>query len=177
MNENIIQLPLIRQYHDTADKNWAPKTCALSSLEMVLEYLKFPKSSVMELVNEAVALDGYIPNVGWKHKIIVELAKRRGLAMDFVVQFPQTLEEKRKYTGLICARIKAGLPVLSSVYSQLDKNNGGHMVVINGIRHEGDAVAGFFIQDPNEYKGKHNYFLGLDEFLDNWRGGLIYPKI
>lgn len=94
--------------------------------------------------------------------------------MDFVVQFPKTLEEKQKYLELIRTKIEAGLPLLVSIYSQLDKNNGGHVVVINGIRYQEDVVAGFFIQDPSEYKGKHNYFLELSEFLDNWRGGLIY---
>jgi hypothetical protein len=174
MNEKIIQLPLIRQYHDTEDSEWAPKTCALSSLEMLLEYLKFPKSSIMELVNEANVLNGYIPNVGWRHKVVIELAQRRGLSMDFLVQFPKALEEKKKYIEFIHAKIEAGLPVLASMYSQLDKNNGGHVVVINGIGYEGKDLLGFFIQDPNEYLGKHNYFLGLEVFLDNWRGGLIY---
>ncbi len=174
MSDKIIQIPLIRQYHDTADSEWAPKTCTLSSLEMLLEYLKLPKSSVMELVNEANTLEGYIPNVGWRHKAIIELAKRRGLSMDFLVKFPKTQEEKREYVEFIRTKIEAGLPVLASMYSQLDKSKGGHVVVINGVSCEGKDVSGFFIQDPNEYLGKHNYFLELGVFLDNWRGGLIY---
>ncbi len=176
MDEKIIQLPLIRQYHDTADSQWAPKTCALSSLEMLLEYLNFPKNSVMELVNEANILGGYVSGVGWKHQVIVELAKKRGLFLDFLVQFPKTLEEKKKHTEFIRMKIEAGLPVLASMYSQLDKNNGGHVVVINGIGCKGKDILGFFIQDPNEYLGKHNYFLDLGVFLDNWRGGLIYVR-
>ncbi len=174
--DKIIELPLVRQQHDTGDKDWADRTCGICSLEMILEGLGFKKNSVMDLVNEAVAMNGYIPKVGWKHSALAEVAKRHGLPMDFIVQFPKTPEEKMVYVKFILDKIKNGTPLLVSIYFQLDKKNSGHVAVVNGARFEGDEVLGFYIQDPSEYKGQHNYFLNIEEFLDNWRGGLIYPS-
>lgn len=173
--DKIIELPLIRQQYDTEDKDWADRTCGICSLEMLLENRGHKKSPIMDLVDEALEINGYIPGIGWKHSAIVELAKKRGLNMGFIVQFPGTIEEKEKYLKFISDNIQNEKPLLASLYYQLDKSNGGHVVIINGTRHsEDDQLLGFFIQDPSEYQGQHNYFITVDDFLDYWRGGLIY---
>ena len=173
----MIKIPLVSQTEDTKNKKWVSRTCAICSLKMLLSWKdkKAAKLPVMKLVKEALALDGYINEIGWKHKVIVALAGRHGLKMSFAKKFFVTKSRKEKGLALINKKLKARKPVLISVFHKFDRKNGGHIVVVNGLRKSGNKVVGYFIQDPHpEFKG-HNYFVSKKRLTDNWRGGLIFP--
>jgi len=38
----------------------------------------------------------------------------------------------------------------------------------------GGRILGYHIQDPDPSKRGHNYFVIKKEFLNGWRGGMIY---
>ena len=80
MREIKIDLPVCNQFDEQHDPQWAHRICAVCSLWMRLK-LHDPKFNVpvMDLVKIGLAKDGYLENIGWKHKAIVELAKDFGL--------------------------------------------------------------------------------------------------
>ena len=172
-----IKVPLVDQWRDTKDKKWAGQVCAICSLKMLLEHEgKLGKSTkVMDLVKEGLVLDGFIENVGWKHKIIVELAKKHGLKLNFQKKFFKTSPQKLEGLSKINRSIKAGKPVVVSVYHRLDLEKGGHLVIINGLKINDSQIMGYYIQEPDHKFRGNNYFLSKIEFIKGWRGGMIYP--
>lgn len=172
----IINISLVNQRKDTKDKNWAHKTCAICSLKMVLSWnnKKLDKLSVMRLVREGLKFDGYLENIGWKHKALVDIALKYNLRLHFLKKFPKTNSEKLAKLKLIDRQILKGIPVIVSIFYKLDSKNGGHMVLIHGLKKKDDKVIGYHIQDPDpNFKG-HNYYLSKNIFLNGWRGGLVY---
>lgn len=172
----VIDLPLVDQKTDTEDKKWAHRTCAICSLKMVMAWKnkKFEKMPVVILVNEGLKIDGYLEEVGWKHKALVDLAGQHGVRMSFVEKFFRTKTQKTKGLGMVNKKLAVGEPVLVSVFYKFKKGNGGHVVVLHGLRKNKNRVTGYFIQDPEPGFRGANYFVPKAEFSANWRGGLIY---
>lgn len=178
IKDYIINIPLVNQRKDTGDKNWAHKTCAICSLKMVLSWRdkRFEKLPVMNLVKDGLNLNGYLENIGWKHKILVYIALKYKLRLHFIKKFPKTRLEKLAKLKLINRQILKGAPVIVSIFYKLDPQNGGHMVLVHGLKKKDNKVSGYHIQDPDpNFKG-HNYYLTKDVFLKGWRGGLIYSS-
>lgn len=173
----VIKLPLVSQTKDTGNKEWASRSCAICALKMVMGW-KNPglmETPVMALVKNGLAADGYLEDVGWKHKALVDLAGQHGVKMSFVEKFFRTKTQKTKGLGMINKKLAAGEPVLVSVFYKFNKDNGGHVVVLHGLRKNKNKITGYFIQDPEpEFRG-HNYFVSRKRLTNNWRGGLIFP--
>ena len=49
-----------------------------------------------------------------------------------------------------------------------------HMLIVHGLKESRGKLIGYYIQDSDGRVNGHNYFLTKQEFLTNWRGGLIY---
>lgn len=134
----------------------------------------------MDLVRKGLAKDGYLENIGWKHKAIVELAKDFGLELQYAKKFFYTPEEKEAGLLVINRNLEKDQPVLVSVYSasrrhfDINSSRNSHVFVIHGFKEFGGKVAGYYIQDPDGRVHGHNYFITKPEFLSSWRGGLIY---
>ena len=92
----------------------------------------------------------------------------------FIKKFPKTLSEKTKWLKKLENSIVKGKPAMVSVYHKLDKKNGGHMVVVNGIRKNGKITLGYHIQDPDKSFMGNNYYVSKDKFKLGWRGGAVY---
>ena len=171
MREIKIKLPICNQHDAKHDSEWSYRICAVCSLWMLLKFhdSKF-NASVTDLVKMGFAKDGYLENVGWKHKAIVELAKDFGLELQYAKKFFYTPEEKESGLLIINRNLEQGQPVLASVYRPKDS----HMLVVHGLKGSDGKVAGYFIQDSDGCVNGHNYFLTKQKFLTSWRGGLIY---
>lgn len=177
--EILIEMPVVNQRRDTKSEkgkinsHWASRTCAICSLKMLLsfknqEHMGLP---VMALVKEALAIDGYIKGIGWKHQALVDLAAKRKIKMGRGF-FKEA--EKKKGLRILENSLLRGKPAIASVFFKFNPKNGGHMIVVRGIKKQGRDVLGFYIQDPDpSFKG-HFYFASREDFLKNWRGGLIY---
>lgn len=172
----IIKIPLVDQRKDVKDKKWKKKSCAICSMKMMMEFSnkKHLKIDIGQLANEAMKMRGYLKNIGWKHKTIIDLAKKYGINLGFIKQFPKTLKEKSKWLKKLEDSIVKGKPVMVSIYYKLSKKNGGHVVVVNGIRKNGKIILGYHIQDPDNSFRSNNYCVSKDKFLLGWRGGMIY---
>lgn len=172
----ILRIPLVNQTMDTDNKEWASRSCAICALKMIIGW-KNPglmETPVMALVKNGLEADGYLENIGWKHKVLVDLAGCYGVKMSFVEKFFRTKTQKTKGLGMVNKKLIAGEPVLVSVFYKFNKDNGGHVVVLHGLRKNKNRIRGYFIQDPEPSFRGANYFVPKAEFSDNWRGGLIY---
>lgn len=172
----IIKLPLINQAKDTGNKEWASKSCAICSLKMIMVW-KDPglmETPIMVLVKNGLEADGYLEKVGWKHKALVAIAGRYGVKMSFVKKFFRSKTQKTKGLGAVNKKLAAGEPVLVSIFYKFNKDNGGHVVVLHGLRKNKNRITGYFIQDPEPGFRGDNYFVPKAEFSANWRGGLIH---
>jgi len=166
-----INLPICNQFDENHDTEWAHRICAVCSLWMLLKLhdSKF-NVLVMDLVKRGLIKEGYIEKVGWKHSAIVELAKDFGLELRYAKKFFYTLDEKESGLKIINCNLEKGWPVLASMHRSQDS----HMIVVHGFKKLNDKVAGYYIQDPDGRSKGYNYFLTKEEFVLNWRGGLIY---
>jgi hypothetical protein len=175
MREIKIDLPVCNQFDDNHDKQWAHRMCAICSLLMLLK-LHNPelRISAEELLREGLLANAYLENVGWKHAGIVELASRHGLKLEFAPRFFYTPEEKEAGMAIINIDLKNNHPAIVSVFHHLNPAKGGHMVVVHGLQEFSGQTIGYYIQDPDASFRGHNYFLTKQEFIDGWRGGLIY---
>ncbi|OGN32929.1 MAG: hypothetical protein A3I39_02360 [Candidatus Yanofskybacteria bacterium RIFCSPLOWO2_02_FULL_47_9b] len=175
MKEILIDVPVCNQRELSPE--WAWRGCAICSLWMLLKWNNRGISvSPEELLKEGLTLNGYVENVGWGHRVITELGARHGMILDYAKKFYYTPEEKQEGLKLIAECLKAGKPVIASIFKELNHSKDGHLVVLRGIREFSGTVIGFDIQDPDPTWRGHNYLLARQEFLDGWRGGLIWPK-
>lgn len=181
----LLNVPLVNQRTDTGSSKWAKKTCGICSLKMILDFYydrsknttlekKLKSISVSNLIEKGLKRHGYLTGVGWKHKALVELASEYDVKVNFQKIFPKTHKEKTKKLKFIDRNIKDNKPVIVSIFYRFDYNNGGHLVVINGIRFSSKGTAGYYIQDPDPSFRGSNYFVSKKELLAGWRGGVIW---
>lgn len=172
----VISVPLVDQNKDVKDKKWKKKSCAICSAKMMIGFSnkKHLEVDIGELIEEARKLGGYLEGIGWRHKAISRLAKKYGAKLGFIKKFPKTIEEKSKWLKKLENGIMKGKPAMASVYYKLNKKNGGHVVMVNGVRKDGKIVLGYHIQDPDSRFKGNNYYISKDKFILGWRGGMIY---
>ena len=172
----VLTIPLVDQFKEIKDKKWKNKSCAICSAKMLINFGNKNQAEIEigQLLSEAIKMGGCLENIGWKHKTITDLAKKYGVKLSFIKKFPKTVQEKSRLLKKLEKSIVSGKPVAVSVYYKLSKKNGGHMVVINGIRQKDKIVIGYHIQDPDNRFNGNNYYLSKDKFLLGWRGGMIY---
>lgn len=175
MEDIKIELPLCNQFDSAHDPTWVHRICAICSLWMLL---KLHNSEfdvpVMELVQQGLANNAYMENIGWRHQGIVELAATHGLLLHFAEKFFYTPEEKHIGSAIIYENLRNNRPVIVSIFHHLNPAKSGHMVVVHGLQQFQGQAIGYYVQDPDASFRGHNYFLTRDEFLAGWRGGLIY---
>ncbi len=175
MEDIKIDVPLCNQFDSGHDPAWVRRICAICSLWMLLKLHDFKFDvPVMELVQQGLNNNGYMENIGWRHRGIVELAATHGLSLQFAEKFFYTSEEKQIGAGIISENLRNNQPVIVSIFHHLNPAKGGHMVVVHGLQQFQGQAIGYYIQDPDLSFRGHNYFLTRDEFLAGWRGGLIY---
>jgi len=174
----VIKIPLVSQHQDVKDKKWKKYSCAVCSIKMMMAFgnKRHVDIDIGKLIEEARKMGGYLDGIGWRHKTITDLAKKYGHKLSFIKKFPKASLEKSKWLKKLEKNIVKGKPVMASVYYKMNKKNGGHVVVVNGVRKNGKIVIGYHIQDPDHHFRGNNYYISKDKFLLGWRGGMIYFK-
>jgi len=177
-NKATLKLDQDNKESNEIDKNWARKSCAICSLKMVLSlYNKNTKDiPVMTLVNEGLSIDGFIEGIGWKHGAIIKLARNHGIKM--YRMFCRKPSYRKNGLNVLNFNLINESPIMASIYYNLDKSKGGHVIVVNGCKIDSkNRIIGYYITDPDGINKKGNkYYLTRDEFNNNWRGGLLYFK-
>lgn len=163
--KQIIEVPHFVQYYNIKDDTWQGRSCGIASLAMVLDYYGKP-CDLNKLIRTALKKDGYIKGVGWKHQVIVDIAKDMGL--------DSKRTEEDKIENLIQALNKEE-PVIISIHKNFDPAEGGHLAVLCGYYLANNELVGFYVNDPIGPQYKHKYQLvETDEFIKGWKKRAIY---
>lgn len=172
----VLTVPLVDQLKDVKDKKWKDKSCAICSMKIMMGFNdeKHLDIGIGQLINKAMKMGGYLRGIGWKHRTIIDLAKKYKIKLGFIKKFPKTAEEKAGWLKKLEKGIINGKPAMVSVYYKLNKKNGGHLVVVNGILKKGKIILGYHVQDPDSRFRSNNYYISKNKFLLGWRGGMIY---
>jgi hypothetical protein len=177
MEDIKIDVPVCDQYDKAHEESWAYRMCAPCALWMLLKH--HDKHFVLtptHVCKELIAAGGYLENVGFKHAAIAELGQKYGLPLTYAKKFFYNLEEKEVGMKIINDCLKHRRPVIVTMFSHLTPGRGGHMVVVHGFQEFNGKTIGYYLQSSDATFRGHQYFLTLDEFLPNWRGGLIWPE-
>lgn len=175
MEDIKISVPVSDQYDKAHDESWASRMCAPCSLWMLLKH-RDPAfaQTPLQLRDQLIEKNGYLENIGFKHQAIAELAEQYGLPLTYAKRFFYTPEEKEEGMKVIGQNLKHGQPVIVSMYSHHNPARSSHLIVIHGMQEYQDKVIGYYIQSSDATFRGHNYFVAREEFIANWRGGLIY---
>lgn len=121
---------------------WAWRSCGVAGVQMVLKAQlehEFDLST-MELVNEGLSLGGYNKqtDTGWYHAALVQIAKNHGI---------KSWLGKFVASSQIAKLVLDGNYVLASVKSE----QGGHLLLIFGVRIKNGRLSSFLVHDPNNF--------------------------
>jgi len=161
---DVRRVPFYSQFADITSPVWQKRSCGIASAAMLIEHYK-PEAvaSVDALLAEGRARGGYIDNVGWKHRTLVELAQIRGLygrAYDFAQS-----SMSHAYNELVAALAEG--PVMASVHYEFNPMSViPHLVVITDV-HDGRI----YYNDPADTYG--NRSLTVDAFQRAWKKRFI----
>jgi len=166
--KKILEIPHLMQYYDIENDFWKGRSCGIVSLAMVLDFYGI-EVDLSELIDLGLKNNGYIKDVGWKHQVIVDLAKKFGLE--------SRRREGEKIKNLVEALDK-NEPVIISINKHFDTKNGGHLAVLNGYFIDKDGeLMGFYVNDPVGASYKHkDQFIELEKFIQGWKKRAIYIK-
>lgn len=167
---------LVNQMLDTGDEKWSRYSCGICAVKMLMVFKKpeLKDVPIMALLNQALEMDGYMENVGWKHQVLVDLAARYGVAADFQKDFYNTPEKKKVGIKFTNEKLKSGTPVAVSVLKEFNIPRSAHLVVIEGLAKFGPFIRGYKIVDSHPGARGGRYMVSKKEFLAGWRGGMIW---
>lgn len=167
---------LVNQLVDMGDESWSKYSCGICVLKMLMVFKKpeLQNIPVTTLLNQALDADGYIKNIGWKHKTLAGLAASYGVFMDFQKEFFDTPEKKKEGIKVINNKVKTDSPVAVSVLKEFNQSDTAHLVIVEKIKKLGPFILSYCIVDPYPGVRGNKYTVSKKEFLAGWRGGMIY---
>jgi len=166
--------------HDPADKlgfnnkdynSWSKRLCGLACLAMILDAYRTLSVSVAELTRQGVALGGYNNTYGgWLYTPLVRLARSHGL-------HGQTYREAD--TATITTKLLKNRFFVASVNRKVLRGEpshvqGGHLVLIVGVKLSDDQPVGFYMHDPAEKSGPTFITIELFEQAFGQRGFSVW---
>ncbi len=158
-----LPVPYLSQYDFSLPEIWRPRACTIVNLFMALSYYgKLEGRTINELLDEASAVGGFCER-GWKHDVIIELAKKYGVPAhreEFRNKDPEEETRLRNegYEKIRKSHERNGLPIVS-----LKKNNGSYHTVLV----VGSDERGFLYHDPEVGP---NLCMPKEDFMSSWRG-------
>ena len=161
--------PEYSQFLDIENEEWKNKSCGILSLKMLIDYWSgqndVDPKDIENLIDEGLTIDAYIPDVGWRHDGLVEIAKNHGLdgeSFDWMDEHPDIAFNK------IIPHLSEH-PVIASIYKDLVNGDSGHLVVLTGYE-DGKVL----YNDPNaKSRGDINKNAPLQKFLDGWKRRVV----
>lgn len=161
----IHKVPEFSQHLDVKEKEWKSRACGVTALKMLLEYNNSDSPSIDELIKIGVEKDAYIPNIGWKHRELAEIArdfKLKSRNFDWANLAPEEAFKKLK-------SYFPENPVLASIYKDFDDRKGGHLIVLTGM--ENDTI---FYNEPYAKKRQEiRRSVHKDKFMKGWKRRII----
>ena len=153
---------------------WEKKGCGIACVAMALERAGV-SYRLEDVTTSLLAMDGYLPSVGWKHKSLA-----RELQNYFVSAYTQEFTHRKDSSFLsvglnkINKELAKGNIVLVSILRGFNPQaSATHLVVITGV--ENDT---FVIDDP-DYANETGSGLRINkkDFARVWRGYCIFVEL
>ena len=159
------KVPFYSQYDLDIEKSWQNKACGLASVMMLIHYYKGEPVDSKNLFETAIKNNAYLPNIGFKHRELAELASNYNLKGENFDWFKLDIEEAfNKLLSLLETQ-----PVIASIYSHFDpENKNGHLIVLTGFDKEN-----IFYNDPQAGPDKS---ISIEDFLKGWKKRIIVIK-
>ena len=159
----VYRVPFYSQFNDISSRTWQKVGCGITDLAMLVDYYVDNAPSVETLLSQGIAVGAYMPNAGWTHQGLIDIAKKYGLdgaSYDFSnLSSSAALAQLEKY-------VQDG-PVMVSVHYKFDpKSTIPHLVVIDGIT---DGT--LYYNDPAAKTGQLQ--ISTANFLKAWKKRLI----
>jgi hypothetical protein len=181
-----LSVPYYSQFDEIKIPEWKERGCAVACLKMCLDFAR-PNEipPIDDLIKEGEVINGYEPNVGWKHEALVRLAHNHG-----VLAYPEefrsikvdidskSFSESSFEKNLLdrgIERIKNSIDNNIPAIVSIQTNLGFHQVVVVGYEDRLGDIIGFFVNDPdNRSTEKKDLFVSLADFLKQWRKFAIF---
>ena len=156
-------VPFYSQFENITLPYWRGKGCGVTDLAMVINYYQPGTTTVDEILSRAIDADGYIKNIGWTYKSLIEVARQyklEGSSYDWKkLSDEKAFEKLRTY-------LDDG-PVIASVHYKFDPDNViPHLVVVTGF--DGTDL---YYNDPATDGGAKKISVG--SFLKAWKKRLV----
>jgi hypothetical protein len=169
-----LPVPYFSQHLDVTDTYWQQRSCGMTCVKMVLDFLKKDVSSLDDLIWQGVRIDGYGPS-GWVHSALVSIFDMHGIRAERKEFKGELFKE-----GLseILHSLEAGMPVIISAIKKFQEPDKFHMVLLVGFEKENDTITGFYYHDPDAEIREEgmNQFVSFGEFEKHWRRFAIFVK-
>jgi hypothetical protein len=185
----VLDVPYFSQHTDEVTKKWQNSSCGIAVLKMILDVLLKDSPKFSFLIDEGVAIDGFVKN-GWQHESLVRLLRNHGImayAQEFrsvsiqiddvhgVTKLYGKDKEKLQKLGIqkIFSKISLGLPVIVSVLPNFKYNKDSHLILIVGYDETKNVL---YYHDPDAKDGKEikSEIITVSQFLKYWKSMAIF---
>ena len=136
-------------------QSWTKRICGLACLKMAIAQVKHQNIPLKHLLDQGLAVGGYMKGVGWIHQGLVEIAGQYGIdgSCRSIGQKVQVIDEALDQNRLVIASVSCG-------YNP--KKKGGHLVLMIGNQNDG-----FITHHPSHELCEQwdHYFIKKQAFL------------
>lgn len=151
-------VPFYSQFTDISDPNWKKIGCGIASLAMIIDYYG-DSIAVDTLLQEGIAADAYLENVGWTYAGLIGVSHKYGLDG---VSYDLAGESMESAFAAFKNAVAEG-PVIASVYYTFTPGHPiPHLVVVNDIN---DNTVHY--NDPAEPNGSGT--ISISNFQAAWK--------
>ena len=135
-------------------RSWTQRICGLACLKMVIAKKTDQVIPLKTLLDQGLAVDGYMRGIGWIHQGLADVAKQYG-----ITALCQSIGDK---LDIIDQALGRGELVIASVSCGFNpEKKGGHLVLIVGAKADG-----FIIHHPSSEEDEQwqHHFISKDKF-------------
>lgn len=152
-------VPFYSQFADITASEWQKVGCGIASLAMVIDFYSTEEIKVDELLAQGIAADAFLPDAGWIHAGLINLAEPYGLVGESRSMAGDSMEVA--FTKLTDVVMEG--PVMVSVHYTFEPTNPiPHLAVVTDIR-DGRV----YYNDPAAIEGQQS--ISEERFKRAWK--------
>jgi len=163
-------VPFYSQFKDVEDSYWAPRSCSIVNLKMIIDFYNIKSPDLIDLIYLANNR-GFFGRSGWYHEGILKLGEELGLIIhrEEGVDFEKGLKK-------IKTHLDEGGLIIASITKKILGNKRFHSILITG--YEGDDMDLIYYHDPELLSGGNNkcFFVDKNTFENEWRKMAIFAS-
>lgn len=166
--------PLYSQHLDVPVKKWKTRSCGIVALKTVMDFWEMRASQrrvagFSALINDGEKIGAYIPHVGWRHKGLVQLARKNGFTAR---NYDDNVLTDRAAFSRLQENLLRG-PVIVSIHRNLNLKNHGHLVVV--IKTEKGVV--FYLDPDSRSRSGIMRKVAVQKFVRGWKRRIITVRL